>query len=99
LIQNIRGYAFNSTADFEIVRELKEKFCFVSGNPDHDRRLAKLPDGTVVKIGRYLIMYSISNRERFEAPELLFNPAMDGVEGPGVSEIVFDSINVNKICK
>lgn len=27
-----RGYAFNSTADFELVREIKEKYCFVTGN-------------------------------------------------------------------
>ena len=26
----MRGYALNSSADFELVRELKERFCFVS---------------------------------------------------------------------
>ena len=28
----LRGYALNSSADFELVRELKERFCFVSAN-------------------------------------------------------------------
>ena len=28
----MRGYAMNSTADFELIREMKEKFCFVSAN-------------------------------------------------------------------
>jgi actin-related protein 2 len=28
----MRGYNFNSTADFELVREIKEKMCFVSGD-------------------------------------------------------------------
>ena len=28
----IRGYSFNSSADFELVRELKEKMCYVSIN-------------------------------------------------------------------
>ena len=37
----MRGYAFNSTADFELVRELKEKYCFVSGNLGLERKLAK----------------------------------------------------------
>jgi actin-related protein 2 len=37
----MRGYAFNSTADFELVRELKEKYCFVSGNLELERKLAK----------------------------------------------------------
>ena len=28
----MRGYALNSSADFETIREIKEKFCFVSAN-------------------------------------------------------------------
>lgn len=28
----IRGYAFNSSADFELVREIKEDLCFTSGD-------------------------------------------------------------------
>jgi len=70
----LRGYAFNSTADFETVREIKEKFCFVSSDIDVDRKLCKettslleeyrLPDNTLIKV----------ERERFEAPEILFNP-------------------------
>lgn len=35
-----RGYAFNSTSDFELVRELKEKFCFISGDIAVDNKLA-----------------------------------------------------------
>ena len=35
-----RGYAFNSTSDFEIVREIKEKFCFVSGDIAVDKKIA-----------------------------------------------------------
>ena len=64
---NFRGYAFNSTADFETVREIKEDLCFVSGDLDMDRKLARettchereyrLPDGSRIKIGkeRYII--------------------------------------------
>ena len=36
----MRGYAFNSTSDFEAVREIKEKFCFVSGDIKVDSKLS-----------------------------------------------------------
>lgn len=88
----MRGYAFNSSADFETIREIKEKYCFVSGDLSVDRKLARettcqerqynLPDGTKIKIGK----------ERFEAPEILFNPVFAGKEGFGCSEMVYEAI-------
>ena len=93
----IKGYAFNSTADFEIVRELKEKYCFVSCDIDSDRKLeaettyynsyTKLPDGRKIRI----------SNEKFEAPEILFQPFMIQNESPGVHEILYNSINVSII--
>ena len=90
----MRGYALNLTNDFELVREIKEKFCVVSADIEMDRRLARetccfdktfhLPDGKSIRLGR----------ERFEAAELLFNPLVDGVESLGTSELVFKAINV-----
>lgn len=60
ILNYIRGYAFNSTADFETVREIKEKFCFVSGNLEQDRKLSKettclekeyrLPDNSIIRV-------------------------------------------------
>lgn len=57
----MRGYAFNSSADFETVKEIKEKLSFISHNIDLDRKIAhdtvfyeqdyQLPDGTLVKVG------------------------------------------------
>jgi len=91
----IRGYAFNSTADFETVREIKEKLCYVSNDLEQDRKLAKetsvldteytLPDGTVITIGR----------ERFEAPECLFNPGYVDSEMSGVSDMIIKTIDVS----
>ena len=37
----LRGYAFNRTADFETVREIKEKFCYVAHDIGVERRLAQ----------------------------------------------------------
>jgi actin-related protein 2 len=55
-----RGYAFNSSADFETVREIKERFCFVSSELALDRRIARettayeeefmLPDQSLIKV-------------------------------------------------
>ena len=63
----VKGYAFNSTADFELVREIKEKYCFVSCDIESDRKLDaettyynsihKLPDGRKIRISneKYLL--------------------------------------------
>ena len=87
-----RGYALNATADFEVVREIKEKLCYVAYNYEKEMRLAdettvlmknyELPDGRLLKIGS----------ERFEATEVLFRPECMGLECMGLSEMVFDSI-------
>jgi len=90
----LRGYAFNRTADFETVRQIKEKFCYVAYDINVERKLAQettvleenytLPDGRVIKIGR----------ERFEAAEALFNPDLIDVESKfgGIGEMVFRMI-------
>jgi len=93
----LRGYAFNRTADFETVRQIKEKFCYVGYDLDLEKQLAlettvlmekyTLPDGRIIKIGA----------ERFEAPEALFNPALVDIESGGVSDLVFDCINKGDI--
>jgi actin-related protein 2 len=91
----LRGYAFNSSADFETVREIKEKLCFISKDLSQDRTLAKetvcfeeeyeLPDGQVVTLGK----------ERFEASEILFDPYKGGYELEGLGDLVFESIRVS----
>mmetsp|Transcript_23997 Transcript_23997/g.23638 ORF Transcript_23997/g.23638 Transcript_23997/m.23638 type:complete len:252 (-) Transcript_23997:21-776(-) len=89
----LRGYAFNSSADFETVREIKEQLCFVGYDLKKERKLAqettvvdkeyRLPDGNLITVGR----------ERFEAPECLFNPLLIDVENLGIAELIFDSLN------
>ncbi|CAG8569893.1 10638_t:CDS:2, partial [Paraglomus brasilianum] len=89
----LRGYAFNRTADFETVRQMKEKLCYVSYDLQLDQKLATettvlvenytLPDGRVIKVGS----------ERFEAPECMFQPHLIDVDQPGVAEMLFSAIN------
>ncbi|CAD8149657.1 unnamed protein product [Paramecium octaurelia] len=92
-----RGYAFNSSADFELVREIKEALCFVSSDIRMDTKLAqettchestfRLPDGGKVKIGQ----------ERYMAPEILFSPWLLGKDAPGCADIVFNAIQKSPI--
>ncbi|EEB06901.1 ARP2/3 actin-organizing complex subunit Arp2 [Schizosaccharomyces japonicus yFS275] len=87
-----KGYAFNRTADFETVRQIKEQLCYVSYDLEQDHRLSEettvlmrsytLPDGRVIKLGS----------ERFECPECLFQPHLVGSEQPGVAEFIFNTI-------
>ncbi|EDW60197.2 actin-like protein 53D [Drosophila virilis] len=88
-----RGHTLSTSAEREIVREIKEKLCYVATNFDeelHESTLRKhdldelyeLPDGTTINIGN----------ERFRCPEALFKPSMLGQEVPGLHEAVFNSI-------
>lgn len=89
----VRGYSFNRSADMATVQLLKEKYCYIGYDLEIEKKLAlettvllcehKLPDGLVVKM----------DRERYEAPEILFNPALTGeCEDPGIHRMLFDLI-------
>jgi actin len=88
-----RSIKLTSSAELEIVRDIKEKLCFVA--QDYEEALKKsyssseyeknyeLPDGRVVTIGN----------ERFRCPEYLFKPLeMNGKELPSIQEIIYNSI-------
>jgi actin-related protein len=87
-----RGHSFTSSAEKEIVKDVKEKLTYVAEDYDAELKAAEesseieqtyeLPDGSVLTIGA----------ERFKCPEVLFQPSFIGKEDGGIHQKTFDSI-------
>merc|ERR1719229_1607086 len=90
LMQLLRrsGQAFHTSAEREVVRDIKERACYLAANPqkeetlDTERVNYSLPDGSTLEIGQ----------PRFRAPEVLFKPDLIGEEYEGLHECLVFSV-------
>merc|ERR1712190_617905 len=87
-----RGYSFTTSAEKEIVRDIKEKMAYVAENYEDELTKAEtssdieknyeLPDGQIITVGN----------ERFRCAEVLFKPNLVGKESEGIHKLTYDSI-------
>jgi len=87
------GHSFITTAEAKIVKDIKEKLCYVSLDVTKDTRLFgldtnrnqeyELPDGQKLSIGA----------EMFRVPECLFQPKLIGSDNVSLHETITDAIN------
>lgn len=63
----LRGYAFNHSADFETVRMMKEKLCYVGYNIEQEQKLALettvLVESYTVNVDTYKSTFNRINTE------------------------------------
>ncbi|MFX0135270.1 MAG: actin, cytoplasmic 2 [Candidatus Hodarchaeota archaeon] len=93
-----KGFTLSKIEEMELVRKIKEDSCYISLDPEKDLKLLDRdskkfeknythPNGETIKI----------EKERFLAPECLFNPSIIGKSLYGLADNIVERINCCEI--
>ena len=88
------GHSFTSTAELEIVKDIKEKLCFVAQSYDEERTAAEssseldqaytLPDRSQI---------TVKGTVRMQVPELIFKPDLNGKSCNSIQQLAWTSVS------
>ncbi|KAK9325255.1 actin family [Lipomyces orientalis] len=104
LLRKHAGVAMHTSAEREIVRQIKEKMCYVALDLRKEEREARkserrggpVPTGAGASAAdEYTLPDGTVLRlgaERFRAPEVLFDPSLIGLEYPGIPDMLSECI-------
>ena len=87
LLQN-KGYSFTTMAEKEIIKDIKEKGCYISNDnyenelKNIDNFLYELPDGNKIEL----------KEERIKCPEVLFNPSIINNNDKNISQNCYEAV-------
>lgn len=86
------GLTFSKHYDFDIIESIKEQKCYISTDFQNELKefhfkantkdlIYELPDGETISL----------NKEQIEAPEILFNTKLVGLDDMGIGELIYRS--------
>merc|ERR550519_1047777 len=80
---------FTVSSKIEIIREMKEQYCYVAqdfaatlADPGFKEESVRLPDGNMIVMGR----------QKFSAPEIIFQPSLASKKTCGLGELLYYSL-------
>ena len=95
-----RGILLDTSAEYEIAQELKEKNCSVATDYEQESKTfgeikeIALPDNNALLVKEKSAKDIAIGKEKYMCPEILFQPCIDERNyTEGIPKIVFDSIN------